>query len=417
MCYTRYNKDLVKNTISCDCNRKKTPYFAVVTAEYRIFEHMFIQRTLYSELQNRLGSNKALIVLGPRQVGKTTLLSALMNGKSVLFLNGDDPIVRQILTNINTEQLKQLIGTHEFLFIDEAQRIEGIGLTLKLITDQIKSCQVVVSGSSAFELRNATHEPLTGRKWEYQLFPISWTEFEAHVGFLQAEQQLEMRLIYGFYPEVITQVGEEREVLFQLSESYLYKDLFTIGAKLKRPELLPKILQALAYQLGSEVSHNEIAQLVGADNETIRTYIDLLIKSFVIFPLQSFSRNLRNEIKAKRKYYFYDNGIRNAVIGNFSPLANRNDIGALWENFLISEKKKENHYHLRHANTYFWRTTGQQEIDYLEEMDGELKAFEFKWKPNAKWRVPKLFLNTYTAELFKIDRSNFRSFLTRQTNE
>jgi predicted AAA+ superfamily ATPase len=378
---------------------------------------MFIQRKLYQELQRRLGTNKALIVIGPRQVGKTTLLSTLLEGRSVLLLNGDDPTVRNILTGINTEELKQLIGAHEFIFIDEAQRIDGIGLTLKLITDQIKTCQLLVSGSSAFELRNATHEPLTGRKWEYQLFTISWTEFEANVGFLQAEQQLELRLIYGFYPEVITQLGQEREVLLQLSESYLYKDLFHIGAKLKRPELLPKILQALAYQIGNEVSHNEIAQLVGADNETVTTYIDLLIKSFVIFPLNSFSRNLRNEIKTKKKYYFYDNGIRNAVIGNFSPIANRNDIGALWENFLVSEKKKENHYNMLHVNTYFWRTTGQQEIDYLEEMDGELKAFEFKWNPNAKWRVPKVFLNTYSAETFKIDRSNFRSFLTIQTHE
>lgn len=370
-----------------------------------------IQRSLLKELQKRIVGHKALIVLGPRQVGKTTLLRELVSEKDVLFLNGDDPTVQTLLSNVNTEVLRQLIGKHAFVFIDEAQRIDNIGITLKLITDQIQTCQLIVSGSSAFELRNATNEPLTGRKWEYQLFPISWTEYEAYVGFLKAEQLLETRLIYGFYPEVITHQGEEREILIQLSESYLYKDLYAVGAKLKRPELLPKILQALAFQVGNEVSHNEIAQLIGADNQTVTTYIDLLIKSYVIFPLHSFSRNLRNEIKAKKKYYFYDNGIRNAVISNFSPLLMRNDIGALWENFLVSEKKKHNHYLMLHANTYFWRTTGQQEIDYLEEMDGHLKAYEFKWNPNAKWRIPKTFLNAYPSEVFKIDRSNFRSFL------
>ena len=271
-----------------------------------------IHRRLFQELHKRLGTKKALILIGPRQVGKTTLIKALIQNDEVLFLNGDDPTVRSLLLEVNTEQLRQIIGKAKYVFIDEAQRIENIGLTLKLITDQINSCQLLVSGSSAFELKNATNEPLTGRKWEYQLFPIAWSEFEQYVGYLKAEQLLETRLIYGFYPEVITEVGQEREILMQLSESYLYKDLLLMGAKIKRPDLLPKILQALAFQIGNEVSHNEIAQLVGADNETITNYIDLLIKSYVIFPLSSFSRNLRNEIKAKRKYYFFDNGIRNA---------------------------------------------------------------------------------------------------------
>jgi predicted AAA+ superfamily ATPase len=337
-----------------------------------------------------------------------------LSDKNVLFLNGDDPTVRLLLANINTEQLKQLIGVHQYIFIDEAQRIENIGLTLKLITDQITTCQVLVSGSSAFELRNVTNEPLTGRKWEYQLFPISWLEFEQYVGYLKAEQQLELRLIYGFYPEVLTHPGEERELLMQLSESYLYKDLFALGGKVKKPELLPRILQALAFQIGNEVSHHEIAQLIGADNQTVTHYIDLLIKSYVIFPLHSLSRNLRNEIKAKKKYYFYDNGIRNAVIGNFAALQLRNDIGALWENFLIAEKKKANHYQRLHTNSYFWRTTAQQEVDYIEEIDGQITAFEFKWNPKAKFRISKTFLNAYDTNVIKVDRSNFRSFLSQQ---
>ena len=370
-----------------------------------------IQRILTQTLKLHLGEGKALIVLGPRQVGKTTLLNELLKNEESLFLNGDDPTVRNLLEGANTLALKQIIGSHRYLFIDEAQRITDIGLTLKLITDQIKTCQLVVSGSSAFELRNKTHEPLTGRKWEYQLFPISWQEFETHVGYLQAEQQLETRLVYGFYPEVINQMGNERLILSQLSESYLYKDLFVMANAIKRPELLEKILQALAYQVGNEVSHNEIAQLVGSDNETVSRYIDLLIKSYVIFPLYSFSRNLRNEIKTNRKYYFYDNGIRNAVIGNFNAVANRNDIGALWENFLVSERKKRNAYLGSHAKSYFWRTTSQQEIDYLEEYDGGVHAYEFKWNPKAKCRFPKSFMESYGATSKKIDRLNFREFV------
>jgi len=370
-----------------------------------------IQRILTQTLKSHLGEGKALIVLGPRQVGKTTLLVELLSKEDSLFLNGDDPTVRNLLEGANTLALKQLIGSHRYLFIDEAQRITDIGLTLKLITDQIKTCQLVVSGSSAFELRNKTHEPLTGRKWEYQLFPISWQEFETHVGYLAAEQQLETRLIYGFYPEVINQMGQERLILSQLSESYLYKDLFVMSNAIKRPELLEKILQALAYQVGNEVSHNEIAQLVGSDNETVSRYIDLLIKSYVIFPLYSFSRNLRNEIKTNRKYYFYDNGIRNAVIGNFNVLLNRTDVGALWENFLVSERMKRNAYHGAYGKTYFWRTTSQQEIDYLEEYDGAIHAYEFKWNPKARFKFPKSFMETYQATAKKIDRENFREFV------
>lgn len=406
--------DICKSAIYCGCNRKKLIFIAVIIARFGIIVYNYtnmIPRIIGQTLNSHLGDDKALIVLGPRQVGKTTLLNDLLRDKDGLFLNGDDPTVRNLLEGANTSTLKQLIGSHRFVFIDEAQRIKDIGLTLKLITDQIKTCQLVVSGSSAFELRNQTHEPLTGRKWEYQLFPISWQEFENHVGYLAAEQQLEQRLVYGFYPEVINRVGEERIILGQLSESYLYKDLFVMANSIKRPELLEKILQALAYQVGNQVSHNEIAQLVGSDNETVSRYIDLLIKSYVIFPLHSFSRNLRNEIKTSRKYYFYDNGIRNAVIGNFNSVGNRNDIGALWENFLVSERKKCNGYSGSHAKSYFWRTTAQQEIDYLEEFDGGIHAYELKWNVMAKYRFPKSFVESYGATTKKIDRLNFREFV------
>ena len=257
-----------------------------------------IKRDLEEQIIKRFGKGKAIILIGPRQVGKTTLFNKILENKEYLFLNGDDPTVRKILSNINLEQLKNIIGNHKIVFIDEAQRIENIGLTLKLITDQLKSVQLLVSGSSAFELNNQTQEPLTGRKWEYQLYPISWNEFESNVGYLKAEQQLELRVIYGMYPDVINNFGEEKEILKQLTDSYLYKDILHYGG-IRKPEILEKLLRALAFQIGSEVNYNELSQLLGIDRKTISSYIDLLCQAYVIFKLPSFSKNLRNEIKTK----------------------------------------------------------------------------------------------------------------------
>jgi predicted AAA+ superfamily ATPase len=369
-----------------------------------------LQRTLKSALVERFHKGKVLVLVGPRQVGKTTLIKEILKDTPYLFLDGDDPVVRNQLTNAGKMELEAIMGKAETVFVDEAQRIENIGITLKIIHDQFKSIQLIVSGSSSLELRSEMNEPLTGRKWEYRLLPISYEEYENSLGYLAAQGDLENRLIHGFYPDVINHKGMEREVLNELTESYLFKDILAYG-NIRKPEVLEKILRALAFQVGNEVSYNEIAQLVGIDKNTVSTYIQLLEMSFVVYSLTSFSRNLRNEIKTNRKIYFYDNGVRNALIQNFNPLALRNDVGALWENFLMAERMKRNEYHRYYANTYFWRTVQQQEVDYVEERDGVIKGFEFKWNAKAKVSKPKSFIETYDATIEVITKENFRDFV------
>lgn len=367
-------------------------------------------RVLKSQIESRFGSGKAIVLIGPRQVGKTTLIHSILKHKSHLFLDGDDPTVRMLLKSPNTEQLKSIIGEHNILFIDEAQRIENIGLTLKIITDQFKDVQLLVSGSSAFELKNLTNEPLTGRKWQYYLYPISWEEFEANLGYVKAMQQLEQRLLFGMYPDVLNNLGDEIEILKTLTDSYLYKDILAFN-NIKKPDILEKLLQALAYQTGQEVSYNELSQLLGIDKNTVNSYIDILENSYVVFRLPSFSKNLRNEIKRNQKIYFYDNGVRNAILNDFRPLELRHDKGALWENFLISERLKLNAYNKTLAQAYFWRTTAQQEIDYIETKAEELSAFKFKWSAKAKVKIPKTFVKTYNTKVKIIDKANFTKFL------
>ncbi len=368
------------------------------------------KRTLENKIASRLGGQKAIIVVGARQVGKTTLIKKVLEGKDYLFLDGDDPFVRKMLDSPNTEEIKTIIGKHKFIFIDEAQRINSIGLTLKIITDQIKDVQILVSGSSSFDIGNKLNEPLTGRKWEYELFPISWEEFEDTEGYLKASQQLENRLIYGFYPEVLNNKGQEKEVLKNLIGSYLYRDILAFS-DIRKPEILDNLVLALALQVGNEVNYNELASTIGVNKLTVQKYIDILEKGYVVFRLKSFSRNLRNEIKRNRKIYFYDNGIRNAIIGNFSPLEMRNDIGALWENFLISERLKQNIYKQTFARMYFWRTKQQQEVDFVEEKDGKIYGFEFKWKAKPSHKLPLTFVKTYNAQTKIIDKDNFREFV------
>ena len=353
---------------------------------------------------------KVIVLIGPRQVGKTTLINAVLNKSDYLFLDGDDNTVAETLSNANTENLKSIIGNYKYVFIDEVQRIPNIGLKLKIMIDQIKDVQVIVSGSSAFDINNTTQEPLTGRKFEFQLFPISWNEFEKNVGFMKAQQQLELRLIYGMYPDVINNFGNEYEIIKNLVSSYLYKDILAL-AGIRKSNVLEKILQALALQVGSEVSYNEIAQLVGVDKNTVNNYIDLLEKSFVIFRLNSFSKNIRNEIKANKKIYFYDNGVRNMVIGNFNVLNLRQDKGALWENFLVSERMKLLSYSQSVKKPYFWRTTTQQEIDYIETNADDVNAFEFKWTNAKKVKLPKSFIDAYKPTFLVVDKDNFRDFL------
>jgi uncharacterized protein len=382
----------------------------VITIFHCIFDKKtMFTRTIENTIKEKILTGKAVVIVGARQVGKTTLINEILKDKDYLFLDADDPAIRNILQSPTTEQIRSIIGDYKFIFLDEAQRIPGIGLTLKIITDQFKSVQLFVSGSSSFDLGNELNEPLTGRKWEYELFPISWEEYENKIGFIKSEQQIENRLLYGLYPEVINNQGKERETLKNLVNSYLYRDILAFS-DIRKPEVLEKLLQALALQVGSEVNYNELSQLIGINKITIQKYIEVLEKGYVVFRLQSFSRNIRNEIKQNRKIYFYDNGIRNMIIGNFNQLELRDDKGALWENFLVSERRKQNIYKDTFAKMYFWRTKQQQEIDFIEENNGQIVGFEFKWN-NKKTRFPQNFIETYKADGQVIDRNNFREFV------
>lgn len=367
-------------------------------------------RYLSEIIKNRIGSGKAIVVIGPRQVGKTTLIESILETKYYLLLDGDDPKTRTLLTEPNTEEIRTILGKYKFVFIDEAQRIEGIGLTMKIITDRFKDIQLFASGSSSFDLSNKINEPLTGRKWEYHLFPISWEEYENHHGYLYVEQQLENRLLYGFYPDVLNNSGDEINVLRNLVNSYLYRDILSYS-DIRKPEVLDKLVQALALQVGSEVNYSELAQIVNVDKNTISKYIDILQKGYIIFKLSSFSRNVRNEIKTNKKIYFYDNGIRNMIIGNFNPIDLRTDKGALWENFLISERVKQIEYKQSLARIYFWRTKQQQEVDFVEEKSGKIFGYEFKWNNKRNSKLPKTFTEAYNAESSMIDKDNFREFV------
>ena len=386
----------------------------IIFSENIVYLVIMIKRELLTTLNAKLNKGKAIVLLGPRQVGKTTLINTCLEGKDFLFLNGDDPEIRDLLENSGVSKLGAIIGKNTRVFIDEAQRIKDIGLIAKMIIDQFKEVQLFISGSSALEINQTTQEPLTGRKFEYQLFPISWEEFENHVGYLEASLQLEERLIYGMYPDVINHRSDAREILKQLTSSYLYKDVLSVTG-IKKPELLDKLLKALALQIGSEVSYNELANLLQIDKATVSKYIDLLEKAFIVFRLNSFSRNQRNEIKNNRKIYFYDNGIRNMIINNLNTLDLRTDKGALWENFLIAERLKLQQYNQHYSNNYFWRTVQKQEIDFVEESNGQVTAYEFKWKSKGKAKIPVTFLNQYDAIGKVIDKENFREFVRKNT--
>ena len=359
----------------------------------------FIQRQLQQTIEDRLFQGKAIILIGARQVGKSTLFHQIIaNKEQVLTLNCDDPEARNLLENANLSELRQLLADNRIVLVDEAQRLTKAGLTLKLITDQFPNVQLLVTGSSSFLLQGALNEPLTGRKFEYRLFPFSTQEIYHTKGLMQVKQTLESRLIYGSYPDVMNHSSDAREILMNLSSSYMYQDLLAMEG-IRKPVILEKLLVALALQVGCEVSYNELAQTIGTDSKTVEKYVDLLEKCYVVFRLSALSRNLRTELKKGKKIYFYDNGIRNALIQNLNPLAVRNDTGALWENFFISERIKYNHYNGRYANCYFWRTTQQQEIDYIEEADGSFCAFEMKWNPKKNSNhFPTAFTRNYPVK-------------------
>lgn len=371
-----------------------------------------ITRELEEIIRNQLFKGKAIILMGSRQTGKTSLLHTIFaQREDVVWLNGDDIGVQSTIAQINTDRWRMVIGDKRVLIIDEAQQISDIGLRMKLVTDQIKDVQLIATGSSSFELANRLNEPLTGRKWEYRLYPLSFAEMVRHHGLISERNLLEHRLIYGYYPEVVTSPGDEQKVLESLTDSYLYKDVLAFGG-VKKSSKLTLLLQALAFQVGSQISYSELSRTVGIDAKTVETYIDILEKAYIVFRLSSFSRNLRTELKHSKKVYFYDNGVRNAVISNFSPLQQRTDIGALWENFVISERLKRNEYKQHFCNRYFWRTHSQKEIDYIEEYDGKLHTYEFKYNPRKAASLPKDFGATYPECTFsEITPSNMEEFL------
>ena len=372
-----------------------------------------ITRFLQKSIEEKMFKGKVITLLGARQTGKTTLLKLIAkNYSKMVWLNADEYDIQEKFKNPTSTGLKALIGSAELVVIDEAQKISGIGLALKLLVDNYPEVQLIATGSSAFELSNKLNEPLTGRKFEFQLYPITTTELNLHHTELIENRMLQHRLVYGYYPDVINNEGNEIEILKLLADSYLFRDILMLE-NIKKPEKLIKLIKALAFQVGNEVSYNEIGNLIGLDSKTVESYIQILEKSFVIYKLSSFSRNQRNELKNGKKIYFYDNGIRNALISNFQLVEGRQDIGALWENYLISERIKQNEYLKRYANSYFWRTKDGLEIDYVEEVNGVLTAYEFKWNVHKKHRITSVFSKTYgIAEVKVITPENYMEFVT-----
>lgn len=369
---------------------------------------MVINREIKERVEASLFKGKAVIIYGARRTGKTTLIKQIqLKFPGSAYLNCDEPSVREALTDKGSLELKNYLGNHKLVFLDEAQRVRNIGLSLKLLVDNFPQMQIVATGSSSFELSNQIVEPLTGRKREFYLFPLSWRELGTVYDRNTLDALLEQRLIFGMYPEVVFQ---DQKNLEEIVRSYLYKDVLQYQ-EIKNPDILEKLLQAIALQLGQEVSYNELAGLVQIDKNTVRRYLEILEKAFVIFRLKAFSRNRRKEISQLRKIYFYDNGVRNALIGNLNRLNLRQDRGALWENFLIAERIKLLKNKNETVSQFFWRNYQQAEIDYLEERAGKLSGFEFKWK-EKRYKIPKAFADLCpqaTAEL--IHRNNYQKFI------
>jgi uncharacterized protein len=377
-----------------------------------------VQRLMQKKIMEQCFKGKAIILLGARQVGKTTVLKQIQKELNVpsIWLNADEGDIKNALEQANTStQLLNLFGkNNKLVIIDEAQQIQNIGLKLKLIQDTYPEIQVIATGSSAFELQNEMNEPMTGRKWELKMYPISIQEMVNHHGLLQEKRMLQQRLIYGTYPEIINNAGNEKEALIELANSYLYKDILKLDG-IRKSSVLEKLLQAIAMQIGGEVKYHEVAQKIGnIDPTTVEKYLDMLEKMYVIFKLPAFTRNLRNELKKGKKYYFYDNGIRNVLISNFNKIDMREDKGALWENFVIAERQKRNAYCGHHSNNYFWRTTDLAEIDYLEETGGVINAYEMKWK-NQKVRFANSFQTAYPNNTLNvISTDDYDSFLLHE---
>jgi predicted AAA+ superfamily ATPase len=374
-----------------------------------------IRRTIQDAIEKALFNGKAIVVYGARQVGKTTLLKSIQEGygEPSIFLNCDEPDIRRSLSRRTSTELSAIVGKNRLVLVDEAQRVPEIGVTLKLMADTLPNVQVVATGSSAFELSNRVVEPLTGRKREFRLYPFSLAELGQLHSPLEIGRIIDRLLVHGLYPEVVTVPDRAGETLRELSRSYLYKDLLAFQ-QVRNPESLERLIQSLALQAGSEVSYNELAGQAGIDKKTVESYLRILEQSFVVFRLGSFSRNQRNEIKKSRKVFFIDTGLRNAVVNNLNPPELRADVGALWENFVICERMKANHNRGRFPNTWFWRSHGKQEIDYLEEEGGTMRGFEIKWK-EKRLRVPAAFSDAYPdCPVELVHRENLLEFLEKR---
>ena len=373
-----------------------------------------IERTLLQGLNLSTDPKKAIIILGPRQAGKTTLVKTFANSlkSEYTYISGDDPTIRNLWKPENVTTFIQLIGNKKLVIIDEAQALENIGLLVKLLIDRELDYQFVITGSSALELANQTFESLTGRYKDYRLLPVSLDEIRKTYGLMEVIENLPNRLVFGSYPEVVTKAEMARDVVVNIAQSYLYKDILSLSG-LRKPQILDNLLKALSWQVGSQVSYSELSRSLGIDVKTIDHYINILEKNFVLFVLPSFARNLRSELTRSKKIYFYDNGIRNTVINNFSSIPMRSDVGQLWENYLISERIKWLKNNNIQANQYFWRTVNQTEIDYIEETDGRISAFEFKYNPKNKAKISGSFIETYQpVETKQIHQENFWEWLS-----
>lgn len=371
-----------------------------------------IIRSIQKDVERALFQGKIIVLYGARQVGKTTLVKKIIEKYNAdsLYLNCDEPDIRGALTNKTSTELKSFIGSRRLVVIDEAQRVKNIGVTLKLIADAFPAIQIIATGSSSFELSGKISEPLTGRKTEFFLYPFSVGELFQIYSPLEMNRLLEERLIFGMYPGVIFAGPDREKQVRELATSYSYKDIFAYQ-DIRNPELLEKLLQALALQVGGEVSYTELAQIVGANKATVENYIRILEQAYIIFRVGPFSRNIRNELKKKRKIYFYDLGLRNALINNFNELSLRQDVGALWENFMMSERIKRNNNLGVSANIYFWRTTDGKEIDYIEDSGGVLAGYEFKWQKSS-FSPPKEFLSAYPeSTITLVNRDHYLDFL------
>ncbi len=364
-----------------------------------------IVRSQQDRILRTLSRGKAVLLMGPRQVGKSTLTRQVFADRvsEVLWLNGDDGDTRDFFLNFTATKMRQALGAKKIVVIDEAQRLANPGLCLKVIADQLPDIQLVATGSSSFELSRGINESMSGRKRELQLLPLSFREMVDYHGLIEETRLLDQRLVTGYYPEVVMDPDDARDTLRELANSYLYKDILALDA-INKSDKLDRLVQALSYQIGGQVSYNEIGQLVGIDPKTVERYIDILEKTFVIFRLNSYARNHRNELKFSRKVYFWDNGIRNAVIGNYTPLDMRSpeEKGALWENFVIAERLKRHAYDGFYGHSWFWRTTQQKEVDLIEEVDGRLRAFEFKYNTKKKVNAPLSFRNAYPDAEFQV---------------